>query len=145
MSISPLGSTPQLIRVNGDLGIEPKQEEPSVKEETLLGVACNAATTLARAKFRKKAFDKLFASRSPDTPSLKPENTYTFEFLQHLLNFTDFTVELGSMLGSIPLKDVLNGQALPIMACTPTQRLWSFDVLHEDLMPDTLRHDSLII
>jgi hypothetical protein len=101
-----------------------------------LGIASDAATTLARAKFRKKAFDKLFAARSPGTPSLKPENTYTFEFLQHLLNFTDFKVELGSMLGSIPLKDVLNGQALPIMAFSPTHRLWSFDVLHEDLMEE---------
>lgn len=143
MSLSPLGSAPQLLKVNGNLQMECKQEEPIKIEETLMGVASHAPTTLARAKFRKKAFDKLYVEKSHNTPTLKPENTYTFEFLQHLLNFTDFTVELGSMLGSIPLKSVLDGQALPIMACTPDKKLWSFDVLHEDLMEDTVRHDRM--
>ena len=144
MSISPLASTPQLLRVNGDLDMEKKQEEPTIDEETVLGVASDAPTTLARAKFRKKAMDKMFACRSADMPSLSPDNIYTFEFLQHLLSFTDFQLELGSMLGSIPLSEVLHGQALPIMAFHQDQKLWSFDIFHESLMEDTLRYDEMM-
>lgn len=144
MSISPLGSTPQLIRVNGDLDMEQKQEEPKVNEETVLGVASDAPTTLARAKFRKKALDKMFSSRSSEMPSLTPDNIYTFEFLQHLLSFAEFTLELGSMLGRIPLSDLLNGQALPVMAFNQDQKLWSFDIFHESLMEEALRYDQLM-
>ena len=144
MSISPLGSTPQLIRVNGDLDMEQKQEEPIVNEETVLGIASDAPTSLARAKFRKKALDKMFSNRSSDMPSLTPDNIYTFEFLQHLLSFADFTLELGSMLGRIPLSDVLHGQALPVMAFNQDQKLWSFDIFHESLMDEALRYDQLM-
>ena len=144
MSISPLGSTPQLLRVNGDLNMEQKQEEPTIDEETVLGVASDAPTTLARAKFRKKALDKMFSHQSDDMPSLSPDNIYTFEFLQHLLSFADFTLELGSMLGSIPLSEVLDGQALPVMACCDGQKLWSFDILHESLMKETLQYDQMM-
>lgn len=141
-TISPLGSTPQMLKVHdGAADLEANQEEPTVDEEALLGVASHAKTTLARAKFRKKNFDKLYQQQSK-TPVLSPANTYTFEFLQHLLNFTDFTVELGSMLGSIPLKDVLNGQALQIMAKHNTMgALWSFDVWHEELYADAQKHE----
>jgi hypothetical protein len=145
-TISPLGSTPQMLKVNGSCqNLEVKQEEPTVHEETLLGVASVAPTTLARAKYRKKNFEKLYTQQSP-TPVLSPANTYTFEFLQHLLNFTDFTIEMGSILGSIPLKDVLDGQALQIMAKHDSLgALWSFDMWHEELYSDAQRHEAALL
>jgi Protein of unknown function (DUF1769) len=144
LSISPLGSTPQLIRVNGNLNMELKQEEPTLKEETLLGVASDSSSPAVRSKFRKKNFDNLFSRQSKDTPNLMLGKVYTFEFLQHLINFREFTLEFGSMLGSISLKDVLDGQALPIMACSQDQKLWSFDLIHESIIEDSLRQDRII-
>ena len=60
---------------------------------------------------RKKAFDKLYAEKSL-FPKTNPSKIYTFEFLQHLFNFQEFSIELGSMLGSIHLEDILDGQPL---------------------------------
>mmetsp|Transcript_6088 Transcript_6088/g.9337 ORF Transcript_6088/g.9337 Transcript_6088/m.9337 type:complete len:542 (+) Transcript_6088:143-1768(+) len=141
--LSPLGSTPQMIRVNGELDIEPKQEEPTKSEETILGKSSTASTTLARAKFRKKNFDKLYMDQSCQTPTMSPSNVYTFEFLQHLVNFTAFRAEFGSVLGSVPLKDALDGQPLQIMSLDKTteERLWSFDLWHTDLVDDSKRYD----
>jgi len=144
--ISPLGSTPQMIRVNGDLDMEPKQEEPSTAEQSILGIASTASTTFGRAKTRKKNFDKLYTDSCSRIPSLSPSNVYTFEFLQHLVDFTSFSIELGSMLGSIPLKELLDGQPLQIMAMhdITDEKLWSFDVWHKELIGDAKRHDGNI-
>jgi hypothetical protein len=60
------------------------------------------------------------------------------------LSFAEFTLELGSMLGRIPLSDVLNGQALPVMAFNQERKLWSFDIFHESLMDDARRYDQLM-
>mmetsp|Transcript_520 Transcript_520/g.784 ORF Transcript_520/g.784 Transcript_520/m.784 type:complete len:542 (-) Transcript_520:168-1793(-) len=141
--LAPLGSTPQMIRVNGILEMEHIQEEPATAENTILGEASTASTSMARAKFRKKNFDKLYTDRSCQTPILDPSNVYTFEFLQHLVNMTDFTIEFGSVLGSVRLKDLLDGQPLQIMSLDKTteERLWSFDIWHTDLVEDSRRYD----
>ena len=100
-----------------------------------MGMATQAPSSLQRARARKKAFDKLYAHSSTDLKT-DPSKVYTFEFLQHLFNFKEFSVELGSMLGSVPLAPMLDGQALPIMAThsDSDRRLWSFDVWHESLV-----------
>jgi hypothetical protein len=141
-SFAPLGSTPQCVLVDAEVDIEHRLQEPAQAQETLLGVASDAPTTLARARFRKKAFDKLCMQGV--APILSPEKTYVFEFLQHLVNFNEFELELGSMFGSISLVDALDGQALPVMAvCRSTgERLWSFDIFHQGLIPDSKRHDE---
>ena len=141
-SLSPLGSTPQALVV-GDTStnLAASQQEPTQAQHTLLGQASDAQTSLQRAKLRKKQFDKLFANQS-STPVTNSDATYTFEFLQHLFHFHDFCIELGSLLGSIPLAPLLDGQAMQIMACTGAdrQKIWSFDVWHECLLDDAQRH-----
>jgi hypothetical protein len=137
-SLTPLGSTPQVLAVHNpdeSYDIETTQEEPTTGSHCLLGDASPAPSSLQRARRRKKSFDKLYAQRASE-PRVDPSKVYTFEFLQHLFNFQDFTIELGSMLGSVPLAPMLNGQALPIMACNKDvdRRLWSFDVWHESLV-----------
>ena len=141
--LMPLGSTPQVLKVNGELGLERKQEEPTVSKESLLGEALEGNTSLARARVRKKRFDKLYVQRSP-TPVMSANNVYTFEFLQHLFNFTDFTIELGSMLGSVELANILDGQPMQIMAEDGEGRnLWAFDIWHERLMEQAIHYDRM--
>lgn len=142
-SLTPLGSTPQVICVDHDepaLTIEAAQQEPTEKERTLLHEASNCASSLQRARARKKAFDKLFVHNSKE-PRTDPSKIYTFEFLQHLFNFQDFSIELGNMLGHVELEDVLDGQPLQIMASHGEHCLWSFDVWHESLWESAQRHD----
>lgn len=133
-----------------DTHMEIPLEEPLTCEHTLLGKASRHTSTMQRARFRKKNFDKLFAHRER-TPVTDPNKVYTFEFLQHLLSFDDFEIQLGSIMGTIPLKNILDGQPLQIMAShkhpNPNQpnavhnRLWCFDIWHEMLIPDAKRHE----
>ena len=148
-SLTPLGSTPQSLiahdmeleddtdkmsytdRMKCDVTMEVAQEEPRVDTNTLIGHASNASSSMQRARYRKKHFDKMYADahhhqhHNSSSKSLQPEGTslqtdptkiYTFEFLQHLLSFDDFTIELGSIVGSIPLQNILHGQPLQIMS-----------------------------
>ncbi|KAL7581744.1 hypothetical protein ACA910_022281 [Epithemia clementina (nom. ined.)] len=145
-SLTPLGSTPQVLSVHDDNtgkhgDIEQMQQEPTNDENTLLGEASDAAGTLQRARYRKKHFDKLFTQKSP-VPVTDLSKVYTFEFLQHLFNFNDFSIELGSMLGSIKLKEILDGQPLQIMSLFEQQKIWSFDIWHECLVEEARVHDT---
>jgi len=117
--------------------------ESSEAHRSLLGIGADSGgtTSLQRARMRKKAFDKLYAQKSPD-PKTDPSKIYTFEFLQHLVNFQDFTVELGSMLGSIKLEETLDGQPLPIMAYYGDKIIWSFDIWHECLWKQAQIYDA---
>jgi hypothetical protein len=142
-SLTPLGSTPQSIAVDPeeeDL-LDGAREEPTDASRTLLGERSLATSSLQRAKSRKKAFDKLFVHKSTE-PKTDISKTYTFEFLQHLFNFQDFSMELGSMLGNLQLEEILNGQPLQVMASHGDQPLWSFDVWHECLWEKANQHDS---
>jgi hypothetical protein len=142
-SLTPLGSTPQSLCVDAeeiDL-LESDREEPTDAKRTLLGETSMATTSLQRARIRKKAFDKLFVQKSVE-PKTDLSKTYTFEFLQHLFNFQHFSIELGSMLGSVRLEEILNGQPLQIMAGHGDQPLWSFDVWHECLWEQAKKHDA---
>eukprot|EP00536_Pseudo-nitzschia_multiseries_P005078 jgi/Psemu1/303099/fgenesh1_kg.91_\ len=164
-SMTPLGSTPQCITVddvdtdekqpnremsgcsggNGNTmnSLEDSREESSEACRSLLGLSLKAETSLQRAKIRKKAFDKLYVQKSSD-PKTDPSKIYTFEFLQHMLNFHDFTIELGSVMGSLELKDMLDGQPLQILAEHEPSKtcLWSFDVWNECLWNKAKEHDA---
>ena len=157
-SLTPLGSTPQSLSVldpedeasKRDGNMENFLEEPVDAGRTLLGKASTATSSMQRARFRKKNFDKVFAQQEKNLMT-EPGKVYTFEFLQHLLSFDDFEVNLGSLLGSLPLQNILDGQPLQIMAShkhpAPNQpnvlhnRLWCFDIWHEMLVPDAKRHE----
>lgn len=143
-SLTPLGSTPQVICVDHDTAREPIQvthQEPTENERTLLGHASQASSSMHRARARKKEFDRLFV-HSSEEPRTDPSKVYTFEFLQHLFNFQNFSIELGSMLGSVELKEILDGQPLQIMANHGEHRLWSFDIWHENLWESAKRQDN---
>lgn len=147
-SLTPLGSTPQSLivhdmdavddttddmsltdRMKCDLTMEVPQEEPRIDTNTLIGHASNASSSMQRARYRKKHFDKMYSDarhhHNSSSKSLQLEGTslntdpskiYTFEFLQHLLSFDDFTIELGSIVGSVQLQTILHGQPLQIMS-----------------------------
>jgi Protein of unknown function (DUF1769) len=117
-------------RMKCDVSMEVPQEEPRIDHSTLMGHASTASSSMQRARHRKKHFDKVYSDahhththRSNkslnDTNGVlhtDPSKVYTFEFLQHLLSFDDFTIELGSIVGSVPLQSVLHGQPLQIMS-----------------------------
>jgi len=138
-SLSPLGSTPQCISVEDtpNAKLDDVLEEPKDASATLLGKASTAASSMQRARYRKKAFDKLYVQKSA-FPTADTSQTYTFEFLQHLFNFQEFSIELGSMLGSVDMKDMLYGQPMQLMASSTCEKnpLWSFDLWHESLYAD---------
>jgi Protein of unknown function (DUF1769) len=154
-SFTPLGSTPQSLIVNRDSKrdstMEIAQEEPRDAECTLLGHASTGSSSMHRARYRKKHFDKLYAE-SAQCLMTDPNKVYTFEFLQHLLSFDDFSIELGSIVGSVPLQNILHGQPLQIMAShkhpVPNEpnavqnRLWCFDIWHEMLIEDAKAFES---
>ncbi|CAB9497488.1 expressed unknown protein [Seminavis robusta] len=153
-TMAPLGSTPQALIVQ-EVGpndvlapLDGEVEEPVRAAQTLLGVACPGATSLQRARGRKKAFDKLFSSKTrgpmTKTDTGSKETYYTFEFLQHLVNFQDFSVELGNLLGSIPIAPIFAGAPIPIMAMVKEgeQKLWSFDLWHQSLVEGAKEFDA---
>jgi len=144
-SLSPLGSMPQSISVETEVSdcLDGVREEPTDESKTLLGQASTAETSLQRAKVRKRQFDKLFVQGSKEHLT-DPSKIYTFEFLQHLFDFEELSVELGSMLGSIKLEEVLDGQPLQFMATHGDTALWSFDIWHKCLWERAVAHDRTI-
>ncbi|GKY97123.1 hypothetical protein MPSEU_000670700 [Mayamaea pseudoterrestris] len=154
--LTPLGSTPQCIMVHAaadkaSIGLmDDVLAEPTVDEHTLLNEASSNASSLHRARHRKKNFDRLYAAAKSDTRrdssvmTTDPDKIYTFEFLQHLFDFDSFAIELGSVLGSIPLAPILHGQPLQIMACTSkVHYVWGFELWHSALMDDfKQQHDE---
>jgi hypothetical protein len=150
--LTPLGSTPQCIILQQDDESDNNStlplmdgalSEPTKAQETLLGHACNASSSMQRARYRKKHFDRIYAAATTSTTTATdnlllytdPSKIYTFEFLQHLLDFEAFSIELGNIMGSIPLAPILNGQGLQIMACNKQlQYLWNFELWHVSLI-----------
>jgi hypothetical protein len=63
---------------------------------------------------------------------------YTFEFLQHLFDHTNFSIDIGSV--KVELKDILDGQPMQIMAEWGGQKLWSFDLWNECLIKDASKY-----
>lgn len=147
-SVSPFGSTPQTLRIDDhaecDETMEEMHHEPIHDHHTLMGKASKHHSSLHRARWRKRHFDKLYVEESL-TPVTMPQKIYTFEFLQHMLNMQDFTIELGSMLGHVELGEALDGQPLQIMARHEgSHNIWCFDIWHEMLYEDSKRHNPIL-
>ena len=88
--VSPLASTCQAIVVSRP-GAEPSLNNLQVKEDmTLLGSAFESMNS----KQRKFYFSK---PQNLAAHSYNPELVYTFDFYQHLLNFSTFQFDLGFM------------------------------------------------
>jgi Protein of unknown function (DUF1769) len=145
-TFSPLGSTPQTIIVDKCdaprvVDMAGSLKEPVDDEHTLMQSASSSASTIQRARHRKKSFDKIFSDKDK-TFATDLDKIYTFEFLQHLINFDDLSVTIGSVFGSISLGDILDGQPIQILARHQEENLWSFDVWHELLYADAIRHEK---
>ena len=162
--LSPLGSTPQCVSVDNfhgdesylaDASIEAKQQEPLEDSRRLMQLSrdVTSASNVVRAKARKREFDQL-CSIDDKTLTFDTNKVYTFEFLQHLVDFSEFEMSLGSVIGKYKLSNLLNGQPLTIMASHQTpfaqderiekdstvidghvlDSIWSFELWHESLI-----------
>lgn len=162
--LTPLGSTPQSITVHDGVDeldvffttsiglMDDELSEPTLDRHTLLHEASPHASSMHRARFRKKNFDRIYATAKSnerhhhadtDVFMTDPSKVYTFEFLQHLFDFEAFSIELGSVLGAIPLAPILHGQPLQVMACdSQINYLWGFELWHAELMEDVKQQAS---
>jgi len=186
---------------------EPIEFQYSILSDLPGGVVpSQSPKSLDRARYRKKAFDKLYAASSkqkdvipeqvlateiigcdaascglpeglapcegeasgeihppPPPPGQGPyfhtDKEYTFEFLQHLVSFDDYTIDIGAPGLRSPLTELTNGQPLKMMAAvrgaaalglngdkvkgmserstvpewSDLRFLWAFDYWHENL------------
>ena len=101
-------------------------------------------------QIRKKTFDSVYDSRITHPQSASPcfdtGATYTFEFLQHLIEYNDFSLDFGTIVGKMKLGGALKGQPCRFVAGVVSRNdeekdltlrdidcLWSFDLWHESL------------
>ena len=158
--VSPLGSTPQSVLVDklevgipvgtfkADAGIGESLEEPEEDSRKLIPYSSNnPKSSVSRAKARKKTFDKMCAD-GDNSLTFQTDRVYTFESLQHLIDFRSFEVNLGSILGKMSLSPILNGQPMNIMAAylppvkngserknlDGIEKLWAFELWHEKMI-----------
>ncbi|EJK77976.1 hypothetical protein THAOC_00152 [Thalassiosira oceanica] len=176
--LSPLCSAAQTLIVTGGGRVAPPIDslhiEPNSNSESSLvgeltgfsplllddGVRSMKADDIRTASlFRKRAFDTVFdrhaeslgrkaCPSSPPCFDLKKE--YTFEFLQHLVDYNDLSLDLGSLAGKMKIGGALKGQ--PVRLCAVTDQgsrglrkikggsrehefLWAFDIWHRSLVP----------
>jgi hypothetical protein len=101
-------------------------------------------------QIRKKAFDSVYDSRMSqpqlESPCFDTSATYTFEFLQHLIDYNDFSLDFGTIVGKMKLGGALKGQPCRLVAGVVSRGgqeneltlrdvdcLWSFDLWHQSL------------
>jgi len=146
--LSPFGSAPRTILVE-DADVSPENSdgimtrelsEPTKAHLSILQRDNPIKDSLERARARKKRMDQSFISKSA-TPATDPDKLYTFEFLQHLMDYQKFQIDVSQSL-HVKLKDILDGQPLQIMAEVATDldketsaenELFAFEVWHESL------------
>lgn len=155
--LTPLGSSPQTIHVEdlvlsnrhqyrSDSTITEKVQEPVDNANKLIPVKCGAEScSTFHTKARKKAFDKLCIANDTSL-TFQIDKIYTFEFLQHLIDFSKFEVSLGNIIGNHKLGKMINGQPMNVMSAyqyrdettnqIKQESLWSFDLWHESILPN---------
>eukprot|EP00804_Cyclotella_cryptica_P001352 CCRYP_014126-RB/>CCRYP_014126-RB protein AED:0.43 eAED:0.54 QI:0/0/0/1/1/1/2/0/699 len=119
------------------------------------GVAGGGGGSHSSVQIRKKAFDSVYDARmatlslpQSSSPCFDPNAVYTFEFLQHLIDYNDFSLDFGSIVGKMKLGGALKGQPCRFVAGVVPRKgdigerdltlgdldcLWSFDLWHETL------------
>jgi len=175
--LSPLCSTAQTISVfrkNGTGGIPARidetHEEPFPGSNASLVHDLHKATTKKTdgcasnfVQQRKRASDAAYDARASSlsqndgernaSQCFDPDSEYTFEFLQHLVNYNNLSLDLGKVIGKLRLGGALRGQPIRFMAAAVNERkrdaapnehplsmddldcLWSFDLWHKSLLP----------
>ncbi|GFH52809.1 hypothetical protein CTEN210_09285 [Chaetoceros tenuissimus] len=149
--LGPLGSLPQVITTRplttrgtfqAGASIAAEHIEPRNKNEQIIPSEDNSDDPVKRTRTRKKNFDKLCASNN-ESETFSTNKVYTFEFLQHLIDFETFELNLGSVLGKQDLSQITNGQPMQIMATYQPQTeagpdifqdLWNFELWHKKVL-----------
>lgn len=154
--LSPLCSTAQTIRKLV------KKEEPVYLDEPHEEPRPDSAASLVAdlkkrsgdendanyAQYRKRTFNTIYddyvQSDSNESPHFD-DSEYTFEFLQHLVDYNDLSLDLGRAMGKIKLGAALRGQPVRIIAISNPRdeqgkiakavlsdqtSLWAFDLWH---------------
>lgn len=138
-ALSPLGSAPRTVTVHQE---EPtdllgdNREEPTTQKESLTGKAYPIKNPLERARARKKHFDQMFKANNTNFCT-GDQTTYTFQFLQHLLDYHTSSIDLGSI--NYDMNDLLGGQPFQIMAEHDGEPLWMFEIWNENILEDAKR------
>jgi hypothetical protein len=107
----PFGGTPELcVQQEGEtLDMEGLHEEPVGAEAHWEKYQDRRPhCSLSESRKKRPLTSSLHKKRTP----LAGMARCTFEFLQHLFNFQDFTIELGSIMGSVQVSRHLEGQPL---------------------------------
>lgn len=162
--LSPLCSTAQTINVIRDGCISPRLEafhaEPVVQSTaSLVNDLCQSTTKYPNTsstnsvQYRKSAFDVVYDAHasSYSSPCFDQDAEYTFEFLQHLIDYNDLSLDCGKVIGKIKLGGALRGQPVRFVSVVKQGRtnesggesmnmdqfgcLWSFDMWHKCLLP----------
>lgn len=155
--LSPLCSMAQSIHVGKEKECPPldvPHTEPSHQStESLVHELRNCHADISgntSVQIRKKTFDSVCDARvsqlQAHSPCFDTNATYTFEFLQHLIDYNDFSLDFGSIVGKMKLGGALKGQPCRFVAGVVSRDgmereltlrdmdcLWSFDLWHESL------------
>jgi hypothetical protein len=116
------------------------REEPTIPEESLTGKVYVIKDPLERARARKRHFDKIFVSNKKQQGEslMTGDKTYTFQFLQHLLDYQKASIDLGNF--NYDMRDLLNGQPLQLMAEHGDKRLWDFEMWNDLILEDAINY-----
>ena len=150
--MSPLGSAPRTIIVEDETAdpdnsngttLSREPFEPIEAPLSLLGRNNPVENPLERARARKRQLDQWFMAKS-EMPRACIDKIYTFEFLQHLFDYHNFSIDLGNSF-QVKVKDILDGQPLQLMAEyrgegqeaeDSDNNLWAFEIWNECLWED---------
>lgn len=165
--LSPLCSSAQTIivsrRRNSGGGTStrieaPLKEPPISSESSLVKDICKSsrtnhnkhAATVNPTQQRKSLFDDMYDAHTDSSSHAKNSSTvcfdpnaeYLFEFLQHLIDYNDLSLDLGKIIGKVKLSGGLRGQPARFVSVVKKRRhenptpdnldfLWSFDIWHK--------------
>ena len=157
--LSPLCSTAQTIRKHHkkeeQIYLDEPQEEPRPDAPASLlsdlKKKCDDKICNEFDQYRKRIFNAIYddyeRSHSTESPYFD-DSEYTFEFLQHLVDYNDLSLDLGRAIGKMKIGVALSGQPVRITAITSNDAaddkariasdtcLWAFDLWHASNVED---------
>lgn len=128
-AMSLLAATSQVVSVD-PVGNEPEITNCNIEEEMSLfgGIFADGDVSV----YKRKHY--LAKPQNAEQYCFNTESVYTFDFYQNLLDVATYSLDLGT--AKIGLTKFLDGQPIQVMSKTTDGRyLWSFQVWHEDLLP----------
>lgn len=155
--LSPLCSTAQTIRRHKDnmeeLYLDGPHNEPHPDSTSSLACTFKKRSHYDKSinydQYRKRSFNAIYddymESSGPSSSSYFDDSEYTFEFLQHLVDYNELSLDLGRAMGKMKLGAGLSGQPVRVAALSNPKHaqrgldgslltaetcLWSFDLWH---------------